>query len=138
MITTQGTVRSLKFSKTGNHLLAGNDYGEIVVFDIIKATPIEIIQTLQNKAIWSMDISWDDQILAIGTEEGTIELYNFNKISQQTGKVPSSDILQQVTHPGAPKYAYPTFIKVFKTKSNGILHTKFSWRNLLYTIGNYN
>lgn len=82
-------MRSLKFSKSGNHLLAGNDYGEIVVFDIVKSTPIEIIQTLQSKAIWSMDISWDDQILAVGTEEGTIELYNFNKISQKSGKVPS-------------------------------------------------
>jgi hypothetical protein len=39
---------------------------------------------------------------------------------------------------GGPKYTYPSFIKVFKTKSNGILFTKFSWRNLLYTIGNYN
>ena len=80
MITTQGTVRSLRFSKSGNHLLAGNDYGEVVIFDIVKSTPIEIIQTTQSKAIWSMDVSWDDQILAIGTEEGTIELYNFNKI----------------------------------------------------------
>jgi hypothetical protein len=53
-------VRSLKFSKSGNHLLSGNDYGEVVIFDIVKATPIEIIQTLQTKAIWSMDISWDD------------------------------------------------------------------------------
>ena len=34
-----------------------------------------------------MDISWDDQILSVGTEEGTIELYNFAKISTQTGKV---------------------------------------------------
>jgi hypothetical protein len=88
-----------------------------------------------------MDISWDDQILAIGTEEGTIELYNFNKISQQTGKVPSQDIVQSGStgQRGAlPKYAYPSFIKVFKTKSNGIMLTKFSWRNLLYSIGNYN
>ena len=57
MITTQGTVRSLRFSKSGNHLLAGNDYGEVVIFDIVKSTPIEIIQTTQSKAIWSMDLS---------------------------------------------------------------------------------
>jgi tricorn protease-like protein len=60
MITTHGTVRSLKFSKSGNHLMAGNDYGEVVVFDIIKGIPIEMIQTSQTKAIWTMDISWDD------------------------------------------------------------------------------
>ena len=80
MVTTQGTVRSLKFSKSGNHLLAGNDYGEVVIFDIVKSTSIEIIQTTQTKAIWSMDVIWDDQILAIGTEEGSIELYNLHKI----------------------------------------------------------
>ena len=80
MVTTQGTVRSLKFSKSGNHLLAGNDYGEVVIFDIVKSTSVEIIQTTQTKAIWSMDVIWDDQILAIGTEEGSIELCNFNKI----------------------------------------------------------
>ncbi len=82
MVTTNGTVRSLKFSKAGNHLVAGNDYGEIVIFEIVKGIPIEIIQTCQIKAVWSMDISWDDQMLAVGTEEGTIELYNFQKISQ--------------------------------------------------------
>lgn len=87
MITSNGSVRSLKFSKSGNHLLSGNDFGEIVIFDIAKGIPIEIIQTCQTKAIWSMDISWDDQMLAVGTEEGTIELYNFQKISQQTGKI---------------------------------------------------
>ena len=80
MVTTQGTVRSLMFSKSGNHLLAGNDYGEVVIFDIVKSTSIEIIQTTQTKAIWSMDVIWDDQILAIGTEEGSIELYNLHKI----------------------------------------------------------
>jgi WD40 repeat protein len=87
MLTTHGTIRSLKFSKAGNHLISGNEYGEVIVFDIVKGIPIKIIQTNQSRAIWSMDVSWDDQILAVGTEEGTIELYNFNKISQQSGKV---------------------------------------------------
>jgi tricorn protease-like protein len=43
MISVAGTVRSLKFSKQGNHLLSGNDYGDIVVFDIVKGTPLEVI-----------------------------------------------------------------------------------------------
>jgi WD40 repeat protein len=139
MVTTNGTVRSLKFSKAGNHLVTGNDYGEIVIFDIVKGIPIEIIQTCQIKAVWSMDISWDDQMLAVGTEEGTIELYNFQKISQQTGKVPQNP--DGISVPRGTSYlkaSSPSFIKLFKTKSNGILLTKFSWRNFLYTIGNYN
>ena len=60
MITVPGTVRSLKFSKSGNYLAAGNDYGQIVTFDVVKGVPLEIIQTFQIKAIWSLDISWDD------------------------------------------------------------------------------
>ena len=60
MLTVNGTVRSLKFSRSGNYLFSGNDFGEIVVFDINKAIPLEVIQTTQIKAIWSMDVSWDD------------------------------------------------------------------------------
>ena len=43
MISVAGTVRSIKFSKSGNHLLSGNEYGEIVVFDVNKGTPLEVI-----------------------------------------------------------------------------------------------
>ena len=45
MLTVNGTIRNLKFSRSGNFLMSGNDYGEIVVFDINKATPLEVIQT---------------------------------------------------------------------------------------------
>lgn len=140
MIIPNGAVRSLRFSKAGNHLLSGNDYGEIIVFDIVKGMPIEIIQTCQTKAIWSMDISWDDQMLAVGTEEGTIELYNFQKIALQTGKVApnATDSFNPPRNASYVKNTSSHFIKVFKTKSNGVLLTKFSWRNFLYTIGNYN
>ncbi len=78
-------------------------------------------------------------MLAVGTEEGTIELYNFFKISQQTGKIPTtSDGLVPPRGTTYLKNTSPNFIKLYKTKSNGILLTKFSWRNFLYTIGNYN
>lgn len=43
MFTVSGAVRSLKFSRSGNHLFAGNEYGAIVVFDINKAFPLEVI-----------------------------------------------------------------------------------------------
>ena len=97
MLISGGTVRSLKFTKAGNHLLAGNDYGEIFVLDISRGIPIDIIQSYSTKAIWSIDVSWDDQLVALGSEEGTIELYNLQKILLSTsssggvgggGKVP--------------------------------------------------
>jgi hypothetical protein len=33
-----------------------------------------------------MDVSWDDQLIVAGTEEGTIELYSLPKIINQVGK----------------------------------------------------
>mmetsp|Transcript_2448 Transcript_2448/g.4143 ORF Transcript_2448/g.4143 Transcript_2448/m.4143 type:complete len:87 (-) Transcript_2448:392-652(-) len=58
--TVQGAVRSLKFNRDGTMLFAGNDEGELVIFDFVQGIPIEVVQTLQSKAIWSIDVSWDD------------------------------------------------------------------------------
>jgi WD40 repeat protein len=71
-----GAVRSLTFNKAGTHLFAGNDSGEVVIFDLSQNMAIEVIQSKQHKAIWSMDVSWDDAVLALGTESGQIEIYN--------------------------------------------------------------
>ncbi|CDW89409.1 transcription initiation factor tfiid subunit 5-like [Stylonychia lemnae] len=131
LLTIPGTVRSLKFSKSGNHLISGNEYGQLVIFDINKAVPLEIIQTCQTKAIWSIDVSWDDQMIAIGTEDATIELYSLNKILSQQGKSEYQGQVQRI--PG--KSSSTSFIKSFKTKTNGILLTQFTWRNFLYTAG---
>lgn len=30
--------------------------------------------------MWSIDIDWDDSLLAVGTEVGSIELYSMKKI----------------------------------------------------------
>jgi len=38
-----GAVRSLKFNRAGTHLYAGNDFGELVVFDLVQNLPIEVL-----------------------------------------------------------------------------------------------
>ena len=76
MRTLPGTVRSLKFARAGTYLYAGNEYGELVVFDLNQGTPIEVIKSAQTKAIWTIDISFDDTVIALGTESGTLELHN--------------------------------------------------------------
>jgi transcription initiation factor TFIID subunit 5 len=43
MFTVPGSVRSLKFTKNGLFLLAGNDAGLMVVFDLIKGSAIDVI-----------------------------------------------------------------------------------------------
>ena len=111
MISIPGTIRSLKFSKSGNHLVAGNEYGKIVIFDVVKGDSLEIIPTFQLKAIWSMDISWDDSILAVGTETGTIELYNFQKIITTQTNNPRTAV--QVAQTESGKAPHSSFIKLF-------------------------
>lgn len=54
----------------------GNEIGEIVIFDLVKDIAIDVVKSKQSKAIWSIDISWDDAVVALGTESGTIELYS--------------------------------------------------------------
>jgi len=43
MFTVPGSVRSLRFTKNGLFLLAGNDTGSLTVFDLIKGSAIEVI-----------------------------------------------------------------------------------------------
>jgi WD40 repeat protein len=83
--TIPGAVRSLKFNRAGTHLYVGNDLGEIVIFDLVQSVPIDVVKSIQSRAIWSIDISWDDAIVAIGTESGTIELYSQSKMISQAG-----------------------------------------------------
>ena len=80
MFTVPGSVRSLKFTKNGLFLLAGNDRGQLIVFDLIKGAAIDVIYTCQQRAIWSIDVSWEDNLIAIGTEVGSIELYNMKTV----------------------------------------------------------
>lgn len=80
MFTVAGAVRSMAFTKSGSHLIAGNEQGIIVVFDLNRGKPIDIIQTCQKRAVWSIDVCWDDSLISVGTEVGSIELYSVKKI----------------------------------------------------------
>ena len=61
-------------------MIAGNDVGTIIIFDLARGVPIDLVQTCQQRAIWTLDVDWDDNILAVGTEVGSIELYNLKKL----------------------------------------------------------
>ena len=80
MFTVQSAVRALQFTRNGSYLIAGNDVGTLVIFDLARGVPIDLIQTCQQRAIWSIDVDWDDNLLAVGTEVGSIELYNIKKL----------------------------------------------------------
>jgi len=38
-----GAVRCLKFNRAGTYLYAGNDSGEIVIFDLVQNLPIDVL-----------------------------------------------------------------------------------------------
>lgn len=137
--TLPGAVRSLKFDRAGTHLYVGNDMGELVIFDLVQSVPIDVIQSKQSRAIWSIDISWDDALVALGTESGTIELYNRSKILLNAGKQLLHLSKQAVSDQATDKIEEdnPALEKCYYTKSNqsGILLVKFSWMNFLYTVG---
>ena len=85
-------------------------------------------------AVWSIDVSWDDSLIAIGTELGSVELYSLKMLLKQTKKpeeqrptLPNKNSLQR-----SPS---PAFLKCYHTKMNGVLVAQFSWRNFLTTIG---
>lgn len=76
MFTVASSVRALKFTRNGQYLLSGNDEGMLTIFDINRGVALEVVQTCQTKAIWSIDVSWEDSLVSIGTEVGSIELYS--------------------------------------------------------------
>ena len=150
MFTLASAVRSLAFTKSGSHLITGNDKGSLVIFDLNRGSPIDIIQTCQQRAIWSIDVCWDDSLIAIGTEVGSIELYSVKKIlaraeqahrDQAAGgtgdigeshtqlrgtQVSSAQPLQQPNAPAsAPqqllsKTTHPAFVRCYQTKGSGV------------------
>jgi hypothetical protein len=87
-----------------------------------------------------MDISWDDAIVAIGTESGTIELYNQSKMISQAGtqlQELTKQIQTGVVQDHDESKSSPALLKHYYTKTNqgGILKVQFSWMNFLYTVG---
>lgn len=96
--TIHGVVRSLKFNRAGTHLYVGNENGDLVIFDLIQSIPIDIVRSKQTKAIWSIDVSQDDALIALGTESGTIELYDQKKLLSQAGQQ-LQDLSKQLQNP---------------------------------------
>ena len=80
LFTVPGVIRSFAFTRSGTHLVAGNETGTLVIFDINRGTALDVVQTCQQRAIWSIDVSQDDSLIAIGTEVGSIELYSLKKL----------------------------------------------------------
>ena len=104
----------------------------------LKDIAIDIVKSKQNKAICSIDVSWDDAVVALGTESGTIELYSQRKLTSQAGDQ-LQDLAPRIANglTEEPETENKALLKHYYTKANqgGILIVKFSWMNFLYTVG---
>ena len=77
----------MRFNRAGTYLYVGNDFGEVIIFDLVNNMPIDVFRSKQSKAIWSIDVSYDDAMIALGTEQGSIELFNQKKLIANSGKL---------------------------------------------------
>lgn len=45
MFTVPGAIRSFAFTRSGTHLIAGNDSGTLVIFDLNRGGAVDVVQT---------------------------------------------------------------------------------------------
>ena len=141
--TVAGAITSMRFLRGGSHLVCGNDKGQMVIFDVERGQPVDIVQTCQKQAIYSMDVSQDDSLLAIGTELGTIELYNIPKLMALDADNWANILLRAQQNKTSTeghslsisRSTSRAFVRCYHSKLNGVQLVKFSWRNFLTTIG---
>lgn len=97
--------------------------------------------------MWSIDVCWDDSLLAVGTEVGSIELYSIKKILQRaeqqlhgdqrgaldqprtTAQSASANAGNAATAGAQPagsqhqiltKASHPAFVRCYQTKGSGV------------------
>jgi hypothetical protein len=100
----------------------------MVIFNVERGQPVDIVQTCQKQAIYSMDVSQDDSLLAIGTELGTIELYSIPKLMALDADNWANILLKaQQNKAGAEGHAMTisrstskAFVRCYHSKLNGV------------------
>lgn len=101
MITNDSPVRCLKFSNNGKYILSTNDKGELIIHDINSTNIINVQKNndmeSESNALWSLDISQDDKVVAVGSENSYIKYFSFNKLlysSEELGLDEDEDSLK--------------------------------------------
>ncbi len=97
--------------------------GDILVYDISNATLVNKLTRRENGAIYSMDISQEDSILAVGYENHKVELIDLPKAKTEIEEFAGGD-------PSTGKY----ILSGYKTKQSLIMVLKFTFENLLLAV----
>lgn len=79
-------------------------------------------------------MSWEDNLIAIGTEVGSVELYNMKTVLKAEKRSAASEPTVQ-SDQILKRSSNPAFLRCFHTKMNGVQLVKFSWRNFLTIVG---
>ena len=65
-------------------LFSTNDKGDLILHEISQWNIVCVKENNDNEwgynALWSLDVSQDDKVIAVGSENNYIKLYSFNKL----------------------------------------------------------
>ena len=97
--------------------------GDILIYDIENAQIINQINRRDIGIIYSIDISMDDSILAVGYENSKMELIDLNTVNNDKEAF-SADSVSTVRY----------VMRSYKTQQTSLLRGKFTYENLLLGI----
>ena len=100
--------------------------GDILIYDIITATLVNKLNRRDNGTIYSMDISQEDAILAIGYENNKVELIDLPKAKSEIDEFVGGD------QSGSATVKY--ILAGYKTKQSQVLCLRFTYENLLLAV----
>jgi len=80
-VANTSPTRCLKFTNSGKYILSTNDRGELIIHDV---NTCNIVSVQENEdedgemnALWALDISQDDKVVAVGSENKFIKVLYF-------------------------------------------------------------
>lgn len=84
MLTNDSPTRCLKFTNNGKYLLSTNDKGELVIHDVQNCNILSVQENNDDEeetnALWCVDVSQDDKVVAVGSENSFVRMYSLQKI----------------------------------------------------------
>eukprot|EP00943_MAST-04B_sp_MAST-4B-sp1_P003962 g3962.t1 len=120
-----GPVNALAFSPNGEFIASAGNDNTINIWSISKGTKFGTIEWSQpkdsiDKNVWSLDYSVDGTILASGSGDGRLRLWDAAIVQKQTTRKASD---------------FDPHLKTYPTKNTKVLKCRFTKRNVLMVSG---
>jgi len=98
------------------------------VYNIVSAVIINKLSRREVGTIYTMDVSQEDAILAIGYENNKVEILDLVKFRNEP-----EDLVGESTGSNVSKY----LLASYKTKQSPVLLLKFTYENLLMAVSQF-